>query len=95
MSLRVWVHAWQHCCTRTVRCTRRSTLLADGTSIRQLTGITDLLLPFVSFEGETSAFAPDPDLSLPQAMRSITLSENFDNPYSRNNDTNQVRWMRS
>lgn len=58
----------------------------DGSS--QLGGKTldELVLPFVSFEGTSVAFAADNDLTLPLRLRGLSLSENFDNPYTRNND---------
>lgn len=65
------------------------TSLADGTAIGSLAnGVEDLFLPFVSFEGESRLFAPDPDVQIPLLMRGTTLDQNFDNPYTRNNDTN-------
>ena len=48
--------------------------------------LEDLILPFVSFEGESSAFAPDSSSSavnLPLLMKGISLDTSFDNPYSR------------
>jgi hypothetical protein len=65
-----------------------STTLADGSVINDVEN--DLLLPFVSFEGETRAFALDPDYSIPLLFRGLTLDENFDNPYSRNNNSNDT-----
>ena len=55
----------------------------DGSE--QLGGKTldELVLPFVSFEGSTVAFAPDPDEVLPLKLRGLSLNENFDNPYTR------------
>lgn len=55
--------------------------LADGTTIGTL---EDLVLPFVSFEGETNAFALDPNNPLDVRLRANTLNEAFDNPYNRN-----------
>ena len=54
----------------------------------QLGGKTldELVLPFVSFEGSSVAFAADNDLALPLRLRGLSLSENFDNPYSRGDD---------
>jgi hypothetical protein len=63
-----------------------TTTLADGSPVI----MTDLALPFVSFEGETPAFASDPDFSLPLELRNLTLSEDFDNPYSRNNNVHDT-----
>ncbi len=45
--------------------------------------IDQMVLPFVSFEGASTAFISDPDNPLPLAMRSISLDQKFDNPYSR------------
>lgn len=58
-----------------------STLLADGTDFDDI--VNDLLLPFVSFEGDTRAFQQDPDFQVPLLLRGLTLDENFQNPYSR------------
>lgn len=62
----------------------------DGSS--QLGGKTldDLVLPFVSFEGSTVAFAPDPDRDLPLKFRGLSLDENFDNPYSRSDSNSDI-----
>lgn len=62
------------------------TAFADGSPVV----LNNMLLPFVSFEGETRAFAPDFDFKLPLELRSLTLSEDFDNPFTRNNNTNDV-----
>ncbi|MBA3581386.1 MAG: DUF1501 domain-containing protein [Gammaproteobacteria bacterium] len=45
--------------------------------------VDQLVLPFVSFEGATTAFAPDPSRSLPLTLKGITLSETLDNPFAR------------
>ncbi len=58
-----------------------STLLADGTDFNDI--VNDLLLPFVSFEGDTRAFQQDPDFQVPLLLRGLTLDQNFQNPYSR------------
>lgn len=65
-----------------------TTVLADGTAITSV--VDDLLLPFVSFEGDTRAFAVDPDFQIPLLFKGITLDQNFDNPYSRNNNSNDA-----
>ncbi|WP_108126443.1 DUF1501 domain-containing protein [Saccharospirillum mangrovi] len=63
-----------------------SSLLADGTPVGNFDqGLLGLPLPFVSFEGPTTAFARDPSMSTPIPLREMTLNTNFDNPYSRNN----------
>ncbi|MBN1377939.1 MAG: DUF1501 domain-containing protein [Gammaproteobacteria bacterium] len=46
--------------------------------------IEDLILPFVSFEGESTVFAPDPDNSLPLRLRYTTLGEDLENPFNPN-----------
>ncbi len=60
--------------------------LVDGSA--QLAGKTldDLVLPFVSLEGSSVAFAPDGDINLPLRLRGLSLNERFDNPYSRSDD---------
>lgn len=59
--------------------------LADGQRIGDFNdGLLSLPLPFVSFEGQTTAFAQDPSLQTPFALRDLSLNTNFDNPYSRN-----------
>ena len=61
-----------------------TTRLADNTLVNNV--VDDLLLPFVSFEGDTRAFSLDPDYQIPLLFRGITLDQNFNNPYSRSND---------
>ncbi|MFK7891532.1 MAG: DUF1501 domain-containing protein [Granulosicoccus sp.] len=58
----------------------------DGSS--QLGGrpLGQLVLPFVSFEGSSTAFARDPEGLLPLSLRGLSLDERFDNPYSRGRD---------
>ncbi len=58
-----------------------TTVLADGTQIGNV--VNDLLLPFVSFEGDTRAYQQDPNFQIPLLFRGLTLDENFNNPYSR------------
>ncbi len=58
-----------------------TTLLADDTDFNDI--VNDLLLPFVSFEGDTRAFQQDPDFQVPLLLRGLTLDQNFQNPYSR------------
>ena len=43
--------------------------------------IDEYVLPFVSFEGSSTAFMRDN--SLPLAMRAVSLNQRFDNPYGR------------
>ena len=58
----------------------------DGSALLGGRELSRLVLPFVSFEGSTTAFATDPDGSLPLALRGLSLDERFDNPYSRARD---------
>ncbi|HEX7025790.1 MAG TPA: hypothetical protein VF268_00970, partial [Gammaproteobacteria bacterium] len=53
--------------------------------------LANLVLPFVSFEGDTVLYAPDPEnpLDLLQ-LKAVTLNDNFDNPYTRNNNPNDA-----
>ncbi len=60
--------------------------LADDTG--PITRIEDMLLPFVSFESDTRIYAPDPDFNIPLLLRGTTLDDNFDNPFTRNNNGN-------
>ena len=58
----------------------------DGSAALGGRQLEDLILPFVSFEGESSAFATDASanaINLPLTMRGISLDTRFDNPYSR------------
>ncbi|NND92838.1 MAG: DUF1501 domain-containing protein [Granulosicoccus sp.] len=45
--------------------------------------MNQLVLPFVSFEGSSTAFVRDPDGQLPLHLRGLSLDEQFDNPYTR------------
>ncbi len=58
-----------------------TTVLADGTQIGDV--VNDLLMPFVSFEGDTRAYQQDPSFQIPLLFRGLTLDQNFQNPYSR------------
>ena len=44
--------------------------------------VDDLLLPFVTFEGNSRVFSLD-DLDVPLALRPLALDANFNNPYAR------------
>ena len=58
----------------------------DGSSLLGGRQLEDMVLPFVSFEGESTAFAVDSSPSsilLPLQLRSISLDEIFANPYAR------------
>ena len=61
-----------------------TTTFADGSAI----DMDNMILPFVSFEGDTRAFAPDPDYAIPLLLRGTTLSEDLEDPYTRQNDGN-------
>ncbi len=50
--------------------------------------LSELILPFVSFEGDTTFFQTDPDAVVPVGLRFNTLDNDFDNPYLRDNDGN-------
>ncbi len=49
--------------------------------------VDDLLLPFVSFEGDSRVFSPG-DLNIPVVLRPINLNSNFNNPYARKRNSN-------
>jgi len=67
-----------------------TTVLADGTPINDIVDDPTMLLPFVSFEGDTRAYQQDPDFQIPLLFRGITLDEGFDNPFSRSNPPDSV-----
>jgi hypothetical protein len=60
------------------------TTYADESAI----DMDNMILPFVSFEGDTRAFAPDPDYAVPLLLRGTTLNEDLEDPYTRQNDGN-------
>ena len=51
--------------------------------------LEELVMPMVSFEGESTIFAPDPSAStlIPLSLKPVGLSSNFDNPYERTPNT--------
>ena len=58
----------------------------DGSTLLGGRALSELVMPFVSFEGESTAFAVDARaeaVQLPITMRSISLGTDFDNPYTR------------
>lgn len=55
--------------------------LADGTTIPA--DLNDMVLPFVSFEGDSLSYAPDPNNSIPSNLRGLAIDSNFNNPYRR------------
>ena len=63
-------------------------LAGSATAIGDI--VNDLLLPFVSFEGDTRAFQQDPNFQIPLLYRGITLDQNFNNPYSRGSNNNDA-----
>ena len=54
--------------------------------------VDQLILPFISFEGETTYFTPDPNKNLELRLRYQTLGSNLQNPFSRDesNNTNNI-----
>jgi len=58
----------------------------DGSTLLNGRQLEEMILPFVSFEGESSGFAVDSSagsVNLPLQMRGISLDTGFDNPYAR------------
>ena len=47
--------------------------------------VDDLLLPFVTFEGDSLVFSQG-DLDIPLTLRPLALDANFNNPYARSNN---------
>jgi len=62
----------------------------DGSALLGGKQLTELVLPFISFEGSTTAFARDVNGNLPLQLRGLSLDEEFDNPYSRDNNENDL-----
>ena len=56
-----------------------STTFADGSPV----DMDNIVLPFVSFEGDTRSFAVDPDYAIPLLLRGTTLDEQLQDPFSR------------
>ena len=56
-----------------------TTTFADGSAV----DMDNVILPFVSFEGDTRAFATDPDYAVPLLLRGTTLNEDLQDPYTR------------
>jgi len=52
------------------------------------TPLEELVMPMVSFEGESTTFAPDPTATtqIPLVLKPVGLSANFDNPYRRRSE---------
>ena len=49
--------------------------------------VDELLLPFVTFEGDSRVFGPG-DLDIPLALRPLAFDANFNNPYARSKNNN-------
>lgn len=62
----------------------------DGSALLGGRTLFDLVLPFISFEGTSTAFAPNPDNPLPLQLKGLSLDEQFDNPYSRSKNDHDV-----
>ena len=60
-----------------------STTFADGSPV----DMDNIVLPFVSFEGDTRSFATDPDYAIPLLLRGTTLNEQLQDPFSRTAST--------
>lgn len=60
----------------------------DGSALLGGKQLTQLVLPFVSFEGSSTAFARDVNGKLPLQLRGLSLDEEFDNPYTRGRNDN-------
>ena len=58
----------------------------DGSALLGGRSLLDLVLPFISFEGSSTAFVQDADNPLPLQLKGLSLDEQFDNPYSRDNN---------
>ncbi len=70
--------------TRLATVLDRNRGVLDGSAALGGKNLNDLILPFVSFEGETTFYAPDPDNALSfLGLNPVTLDQNFDNPYTR------------
>jgi hypothetical protein len=64
--------------------------ILDGSTQLRGRPIGQLVLPFISFEGSSTAFARDPEGSLPLSLRGLSLDERFDNPYSRGRNDHDI-----
>lgn len=61
--------------------------LADGQTVGDAGGVLGLRLPFVSFEGTSTSYDVDPDNPLDIRLRGLTLNQNFNNPYTRSDQS--------
>ncbi|MBI3188339.1 MAG: DUF1501 domain-containing protein [Gammaproteobacteria bacterium] len=60
--------------------------ILDGSALLGGRQLEEMILPFVSFEGDSTAFAADATpgaILLPLQLRSVSLDQNFANPYAR------------
>jgi len=64
-----------------------TTTFADSSAVN----MDDVILPFVSFEGETRVFSTDPDYAVPLLLRGTTLNEDLQDPYTRLNNGNAAK----
>ncbi len=64
-----------------------TTMFADGSSV----DMDNVVLPFVSFEGETRVFATDPDYAVPLLLSGTSLNEDLEDPYTRGNNGNATK----
>ena len=62
----------------------------DGSDLLRGRQLTNMVLPFISFEGSTPAFQADQDGQLPLPLRGLSLDEQFDNPYTRDRNNNDL-----
>ena len=59
---------------------------ADGSAMATTSdALSELILPFVSFEGASVSYTLDVDNTLDLNLRGLTMDSNFNNPYSRGN----------
>ncbi|WP_044617546.1 DUF1501 domain-containing protein [Gynuella sunshinyii] len=59
----------------------KSTTFADGDPMPS--DANGFVLPFVSFEGNSTSYALDPENTMPLNLRGITMDNQFNNPYTR------------
>lgn len=72
--------------------TFQNVLTADGSALGAL---DEVVLPFVSFEGNSQSFALDPNNALPLSLQGLTMDQNFNNPYSRGAGEDNVHQLDS
>ncbi len=64
--------------------------LLNGSAQLRGKQLNQLVLPFISFEGSSTAFVRDPDGNLPLHLRGLSLDEQFDNPYTRSRNDHDI-----